>query len=73
MVSILDTPISESFSRYFGSARYKGGEKILRGDTYTKCWEKVWEWPPITIGEPGAGQAMTGGSILPRRNKSVNM
>jgi hypothetical protein len=40
--------------------RYKEGEKILRGDTYTDYWKKVWEWPPINIGELGAGQAAAG-------------
>jgi hypothetical protein len=40
--------------------RYKEGEKIMRGEGYTDCWEKVWGWPPITIGEPGAGQAAAG-------------
>ena len=42
MVSILDTP---GFEVYLGVRRYKGGEKIMRGEGYTDCWEKVWEWP----------------------------
>ena len=54
MVPILDTLFCSVF---LGVRRYKEGEKIMRGEGYTDCWEKVWGWPPITIGEPGAGQA----------------
>jgi hypothetical protein len=40
LVSNLDTP---EFSVYLEVLRYKEGEKILRGDTYTDCLKKVWE------------------------------
>jgi hypothetical protein len=57
MVPILDTLFCSVF---LWMRRYKEGEKIMRGEGYTDCWEKVWGWPPITIGEPGAGQAAAG-------------
>jgi len=53
VVSILDTL---NFSVSLGVWRYKGGEKILGEDTYTDCWEKVWEdGPPRTLMDPGEG------------------
>ena len=43
LLSNIDT---EYFSVYWCGGGYKAGVKIFRGDAYTDCCKKVWEWPP---------------------------